>query len=160
MSLFGPSVETDEYVQSGETIYAQASADRHSLEDVSSGTLTVTDNRLVFVDGSQVIDLDLQAIDEIVYHPAYLPENYIIGTALLTLASLLAFGGPPLINFGPTNVWTVAAIGGIVSAAALGIAIIAEYGARITIKTNQSTYQFHGDNLADIPHAIRGARDR
>jgi|GEM_PF-3771661 len=160
MPLFGPSVATDEYVQSGETVYAQASADRHTLEDMSSGTLTVTDSRLVFVDGSQAIDLDLQAIDEIVYHPAYLSGNYIFGTAILALVSLLAFGGPPLINIGPPELWTVAAIVGTFSAVGLGIGIITEYGARITVKTSQSTYQFRGDDIADIPHAIRGARDR
>ncbi|QSG06046.1 hypothetical protein [Halapricum desulfuricans] len=160
MSLIGPSIDANEYIQSGEIVHVKTDAERRSLEDTRPGTLMVTDSRFVFIDGSKAIDLDVHAIDEIVFRPSYLPLSYIAVATFAAVASFLAFDGPPVIDIGPPAAWSVLAIGGFIFAIILVAAVITEYGARLTIKTSQSTYQFRSDDLSDVPHAIRGARDR
>jgi len=157
------SIGIDDYLQDGETVYARTETTRVDRSDQTQGTLAVTDSRVVFVDGSSASDIALEAVDEQVYHPRYVPWEFVAGAALVATLSLVALFFDPVIELFGSDMQTFLTVGGalgLIVTIGLAAGAIGGTGARLHLTTPQSTYRFKGGDLTGIPHAIRGAADR
>jgi len=147
-------VNIDDYLQDRETVYCQTETQHGSGP---KGTLACTDSRLVFVRDKSVVDIQLRSIEEIVFEPKPIKWLYVIFGTVFLVAGLLSstvissmegfmgvFGG----ILGPIF---------IVFAVAMFLLVAYYYKATLTVHTGSNKREFRSGELADFPHAIRGA---
>ena len=154
--LTGPSIALNEYLNPDETIYFRTETKLVDSigETEGSGGLALTESRLVFVDGDRALEIDPQAIEEMVYYPSYLPLGRIIGVVFLVLViGWLLAGSPGLDVDSILNLIVASGIGMIT--VGFAASAVSAYGPRLVIKTSQSTYRWKGGDLRELTSRIQ-----
>lgn len=151
-------MELESYLARNEsaTKKVEAFESAEAISDNRKGMLACTPNRVVYVQGDDVIDISLNGVDSIEYSAPSYPSKYLYlggGFCLLALLGIVvdyvAESLPDLMPFA-----VVLAVTGI------GILGVGLFLKRSTIKfrTPNTTYEFASKDgtLKDIAHALRG----
>lgn len=152
-------MELSEYKRSSETVLCESTAMlENNFEIASKGDLACTDSRLLFADGSEVTDIRLGSVTEIVTRPPSYWNNFSQWGFLFTIFAFLAFVILPQVP--PVEAFA-APVTAVLLIVAVVEVILAIYYAKWTVKirTANSKYRFvsSDDSLKEIPHAVRGA---
>lgn len=111
-----------------------------------AGTLVCTNNRLVYVEGKDVIDLSINRVDSFEYRAPEMPKTYLYaGIGGLALAAVFLLSEPVY--------FPLTAVVGIV------LLLVAYWLRTSTLKIHTSSgqheFQSRNDDLMNIAHALR-----
>lgn len=151
-------MELDDYVKKQEVTYCEVPAQQARPSTATSmGTLACTQARLVFSNGNTVSDIRLDSIDELRFsRRSYLNGAMLVGAGLVLLALLLSVAAPSgVVPQVPLALSLLLLTVGIVT-----MALAFHYAKpTLVVHTPRSKYKFrakNGNQLAQIPHAVRG----
>lgn len=152
-------MKLDSYLAKNESVTKKVEAFESvdAVSDSRKGTLACTPNRVVYVQGDDVIDISLGGVDSIEYSAPSYPKSFLYWGggfgALAFFAGIAEFVGDSSI---PDLTPLIAFLGLI----GLALLITGQFLKRSTIKfrTPNTTYEFASNDrtLKDIAHALRG----
>lgn len=142
-------MDVQEYLKNSEQIIEEATVrnDPYALfTSGGAGTLVCTENRLVYVEGKDVVDLSIHNVDSFEYRAPEMPRTYLYaGIGALAVAAIFLLSES--VYFPLTAV-----IGGVL--------LLVAYWLRtstLVVHTSSSRHEFQSrdDDLMNIAHALR-----
>lgn len=150
----------DAYLVDGESVEVQAEAydDKNAVGSESRGTLACTRDRLVYVNGKDVIDVSLRSVNAIQYRSPSFPTRYMIWGAIGLVGALLAWTVfPEFVDEEPIRFALTfgGVFGGVVS---LFVGLLLMRRHELEVHTPAQSFDFSSSDaeLGQIAHAVRG----
>jgi hypothetical protein len=147
-----------DYLLEGESIIRQVEAfdSADAVSDTRKGTLACTPNRVVYVQGDDVIDISLNGVNSIEYSGPSYPRNYLYSGGFFALLAILSWISGSVLDSGP-DLTGLAVICGVIGVVTLGWGLFVRR-ATIKLRTPNKTYEFASkdNSLKSIGHALRG----
>lgn len=145
-----------EYVQSDETVAAQAETERRFD---GSGQLVATDSRLVFYQSNFLIDrirdIPLDRVDQVEYRVHLL-------SPLFSFLAMLSLAAAFIISESPQPIPSELSLSGSIIFAVISVALLLlawhAPSERLVVETPSASHTFKGGSLSEIPDAIRDYR--
>lgn len=151
-------MKASDYLQDGETVYRRVGARQEKPKPVlTGGSLVATGKRLIFSNGKEIRDIRFGSVNEIrITPPTYINKATHVAVVLLSLGILAHFAGQEQVGNLPWGALTAGLFAGGIFALAL-IVYYAKWMLVIITPTSKYVYQSSDEELAEIPHVVRGA---
>jgi hypothetical protein len=150
-------MNVENYVQAGEKVYCSTKTSEGDPDIGSKGTLACTDHRLIFLERRSVVDLSLRSIDEMEFHERYISWPHVALALLFTILGVAFWTFAPDFLPIPDELALIGLFGGVIFAIASLVDVYRLWKPTLIVSTTLETRKFHGGQLEDFPHAIRGA---
>lgn len=137
------------YINEGERVRAQVTIhdDPYALfTSGKAGTLACTDNRVVYVEGKDVVDVSINRVDSFRYRAPVMPKAYLYSGIILLVFAVLgrsSFEAYSTLAF---------VVGPVLFATGYWLRT-----STLTVNTPSESYEFQSrdDSLEDIAHSLR-----
>ncbi|MFC3957874.1 hypothetical protein [Halovivax cerinus] len=149
----------DEYTIDGESVITSVEGyyDKNAVGETESGTLAMTDNRLVFIHNKGALDISLGGVNALEYRKPEYPGDYLGGGLLAASLAVGVFSMGTILDHPLTE---IAPILGVLFAV-VGVVLIAvgyfRKGAKMTLHTGNTSFEFisKDESLQDVARALR-----